>query len=159
MAPTIDDKHMLIQHAGEELAHFELVSALYEQLSGQSLYEAVASQAETMPMPASWPEVVVAAYLVDHAAAVQLAAYQELGEPRLDRLIRKILDHEHEHKTAAETALLDLCQNAGEQRELARQHIDTWYPRACAVMDQAAEPRAKFARSVAAVLTRCGLQR
>jgi 1,2-phenylacetyl-CoA epoxidase catalytic subunit len=92
MAPSIDEKQMLVQHSAEELAHFELVAALYEQVCGRSLYEVIAARTESFPGAASWPELVVAAYLVDHAAAVQLEAYRAFGDARLDRLVRKILD-------------------------------------------------------------------
>lgn len=157
VAPSIDDKHMLVQHASEELAHFELVASTYEETSGHNLYETVASRAETMPIPGSWPEVVVAAYLVDHAAAIQLGAYQQLGDKRLLGLIRKIVDHEHEHKTAAETALRDLCQDAG-RKELARRHLARWYPLACAVMDGSEQAQAAFAESLRRTLESCGLE-
>lgn len=157
-APSVDDKHMLIEHAGEELVHFELISALYEEVSGRNLYDAVAEQAQSMPVPASWPEVVVAAYLVDHAAALQLAAYQQVADARLERVIRKIREHEHEHKTATETALLDLCQSAPERKQLALGHVGTWYPRARAVLDEDSGPVEKFASNVRALLGRCGLE-
>ncbi|HVW30760.1 MAG TPA: ferritin-like fold-containing protein [Polyangiaceae bacterium] len=158
VAPSIDDKHMLAEHAREELSHFEVVSALYEQVAGKNLYDAVAARAEAMPAPASWLEVTVAAYLVDRAAAVQLAAYQKLGDARLEKVIHKILDHEHEHQTAAETALLDQCRGTAERAALARQHVERWYPLARSVMDAAASNADAFANSVRPMLSACGLR-
>jgi len=157
-APTIDDKHMLAEHAREELSHFEVVAALYEQVAGRNLYEVVAPRADVMPAPASWLEVTVAAYLVDRAAAVQLAAYQRLGDGRLDPLIHKILDHEHEHQAAAETALLDQCRGTAERALLARKHVERWFPLARGVMDAASSGAAEFADSVRATLSACGLR-
>jgi 1,2-phenylacetyl-CoA epoxidase catalytic subunit len=158
LAPTIDDKHMLAEHAREELSHFEVVSALYEQVAGRGLYDAVSVRAATMPTPTSWLEVAVAAYLVDRAAAIQLAAYQKLGDPRLEPLIHKILDHEHEHQAAAETALLDQCRVQAAHLELARQHVERWFPLARGVMDPGSANVATFADSVRPTLTACRLQ-
>jgi 1,2-phenylacetyl-CoA epoxidase catalytic subunit len=157
VAPTIDDKHMLAEHAREELSHFEVVAALYEQVAGRNLYEVVAPRAEAMPVPSSWLETTVAAYLVDRAAAVQLAAYQKLGDARLEGLIHKILDHEHEHQAAAETALLDQCRATAERASLARRHVESWYPVAQSVMDAAGSNTAAFADSVRPILSACGL--
>src|ERR1700742_3119720 len=72
LAPTIDDKHMLAEHAREELAHFEVVATLYEKVAGRGLFDAVSARAAMMPSPSSWLEAAVAGYLVDRAAAVQL---------------------------------------------------------------------------------------
>jgi len=157
VAPSIDDKHMLVEHAGEELAHFEIVASLYEQVSGRNLYEAVAARAEALPVPASWLEVAVAAYLVDRAASVQLAAYEALGDAQLSRLIHKILDHEHEHQTAAQTALRDQCQSAADQAR-AQPLVDRWYALAQSTMEVTPELASQFAESVRPVLTGCGLQ-
>jgi 1,2-phenylacetyl-CoA epoxidase catalytic subunit len=148
---------MLAEHAREELSHFEVVAALYEQVAGKNLYEIVAPRAQEMPVPASWLETAVAAYLVDRAAAVQLAAYQKLGDGRLEAMIHKILDHEHEHQTAAETALLDQCSGTRERASLARQHVERWYPLACSVMDTAGANVEAFAASVRPILSTCGL--
>jgi len=157
LAPSIDDKHMLAEHAREELSHFEIVATLYEQVAGRGLYDVVAARASTLPTPASWLEIAVAAYLVDRAAAVQLAAYQKLGDPRLEKLIHKILDHEHEHQAAAETALLDQCSGPSSRGDLARNHVARWYPLARSVMDAPASNATAFADSVRPTLTECGL--
>lgn len=156
VAPTIDDKHMLAEHAREELSHFEVVAAVYDQVAGKNLYETVAPRAQEMPVPASWLETTVAAYLVDRAAAAQLAAYQKLGDARLEAMIHKILDHEHEHQAAAETALLDQCRGTAGGASLARQHVERWYPLARSVMDAGSTAEA-FAASVRPILTACGL--
>ncbi|HEX3598124.1 MAG TPA: ferritin-like fold-containing protein [Polyangiaceae bacterium] len=157
LAPTIDDKHMLAEHAREELSHFEVVAALYEQVAGRGLYDVAATRAATMPAPASWLEVAVAAFLVDRAAAIQLSAYQKLGDARLEKLIHKILDHEHEHQTAAETALLDQCRGTAAHLEQARRHVERWFPLARAVMDAGSATAGAFADSVRPTLTACRL--
>ena len=161
LAPGIDDKHVLLEQAGEELAHFEVIAAMYERVCGKNLYDAVAARADALPMPASWLEITVAAYLVDRAAAVQLSAYEKLGDEQLGKLIHKILDHEHKHLTAAQTTLRDQCQANPEQSQLAQQHVERWFPVARATLDAspaAAAIAAAFADSVRPTLNACGLK-
>jgi 1,2-phenylacetyl-CoA epoxidase catalytic subunit len=158
LAPTIDDKHMLAEHAREELSHFEVVAALYDQVAGRGLFDAVSTRVAMMPSPTSWLEAAVASYLVDRAAAVQLESYQKLGDARLEALIHKILDHEHEHQAAAETALLDQCRVAAGQTDLARRHVERWYPLARQILDASASPEASaFADMIRPTMAECGL--
>ena len=159
LAPTIDDKHMLAENAREELSHFEVVAVLYEQTAGRGLFDVVAARVATMPTPASWLEAAVAGYLVDRAAAVQLGAYQRLGDTRLTALMHKILDHEHEHQTAAETALLDQCRGGTGHAKGATPHVAKWYPLARGVLDAGAgsSVAAAFAESVRPTMNACGL--
>jgi 1,2-phenylacetyl-CoA epoxidase catalytic subunit len=158
LAPTIDDKHMLADHAREELAHFEVIAALYERIAGHGLYEAVSARPGQVPTPTSWLESAVAGYLVDRAASVQLLEYKKLEDPRLDKVIEQILEHEHEHQSAAETALLDQCRIAGAQTA-AREFAAKWYPIALGVLDgpDASRVESLFGASVRTTLSACGL--
>jgi 1,2-phenylacetyl-CoA epoxidase catalytic subunit len=162
LAPTIDDKHMLADHAREELGHFEVVSTLYERLGANGLYEKVAERARAVPSPASWLESAVAGYLVDRAAALQLTDYKRLADARLTTLVDDILEHEHEHQAAAETALVDQCRNNPSAARAAQAHVARWYEVALEVLDGAGGPdgarlAALFADSVRPTLTTCGL--
>jgi 1,2-phenylacetyl-CoA epoxidase catalytic subunit len=161
LAPSIDDKHMLADHAREELAHFEVVAALYEKIAGRGLYDVVSARASAMPSPASWLEAAVAGYLVDRAASVQLAEYRTFTEPRLEPVIQQILEHEHEHQSAAETALLDQCRGGAAASTSVVAHVERWYPLAVSVLDGAGPdaPRVAsvFAESVRATLSACGV--
>jgi 1,2-phenylacetyl-CoA epoxidase catalytic subunit len=160
LAPTIDDKHMLADHAREELAHFEVVGRLYEQLTGNALYEVVARRANEVPVPQSWLEAAVAAYLVDRAAALQLREYQQVGDPRLDQVIDSVLEHEHEHMTAAETALVDQCRATPTSAKQASAHVARWFGIARRLLDGGTDARVAhaFAASVQATLTACGIE-
>jgi len=159
IAPTIDEKHMLAEHAQEELAHFEAVATLYEQLTGHGLYDRIAERAARVPSPASWLEAAVAGYLVDRAASVQLAEYRRLDDVRLGGVARHIMEHEHEHQRAAESALLDLFRGTPEHRELASAHVTRWYPLALGILDDEDRGRvgAVFAESIRATLAACGI--
>jgi 1,2-phenylacetyl-CoA epoxidase catalytic subunit len=158
VAPSIDDKHVLLEQAGEELAHFEVITSMYEHVCGKSLYEAIAARADALPVPSSWLEIAVAAYLVDRAAAVQLAAYEKLGDERLSKLIHKILDHEHKHLTAAQTTLRDQCHADAGSTQLAQQHVERWFALARTTLDVSSETAAAFVNSVRSTLSACGLQ-
>lgn len=161
LAPTIDDKHMLADHAREELAHFEVVATLYEKIAGRGLYDVVSARAASVPSPGSWLEAAVAGYLVDRAASVQLAEYRALTDARLDPVIHQILEHEHEHQTAAETALLDQCREGSAASASVGLHVARWYPLAVSVLDgvgpDAARVRGVFAASVRSTLAACGV--
>lgn len=160
-APTIDDKHMLAEHAQEELHHFEVVASLHDQLAGRPLFEVASRRAAEVPMPATWLEAAVAGYLVDRAASMQLREYTQLGDPRLEAVVREIHEHEHEHQAAAETALLDQVRDNPSTTDAMRSHVARWYQIALSVLDGPSGPDADrvakaFAASVRATLAACG---
>jgi len=160
LAPTIDDKHMLADHAREELSHFEVISRLYEQVTGKALYDVIGARASEVPSPRSWLEAAVAAYLVDRAAAVQLREYQRVGDPRLDRVIDVVLEHEHEHMAAAETALIDQARATPATAKLAEEHVARWFAIARGLLDEGpdtARVAQSFATSVRVALSACGI--
>jgi 1,2-phenylacetyl-CoA epoxidase catalytic subunit len=159
LAPTIDDKQMLANHAREELHHFEVVSTCYEDLGGQRLFETVSPRTHDAPVPRSWLETAVAGYLFDRAVAVQLAAYKKLGDSRLEKLVDEILEHEHEHQAAAESALLDECRSNPASVKAAGSHVAYWFRVAVDVLDDS-EPSAvldEYRSSIQATLRACGL--
>jgi 1,2-phenylacetyl-CoA epoxidase catalytic subunit len=162
LAPTLDDKIMLLEHAREELSHFEAVAGLYEKLTGRSLYEHAAPHAAQIPAPTTWLEAAVAGYLVDRAASAQLRDYLRIADTRLAAVVREIHEHEHEHQAAAETALLDQCRNNPAAALAARPLISRWYRVALSVLDAQSGPDAErvaqaFGASVSDTLSECGL--
>jgi 1,2-phenylacetyl-CoA epoxidase catalytic subunit len=159
LAPTIDDKQMLANHAREELHHFEVVSTRFEDLGGQRLFETVSPRTHDAPVPRSWLETAVAGYLFDRAVAVQLFAYKKLGDSRLDALVDEILEHEHEHQAAAETALLDECRSNPASVKAAGSHVAYWYKIAVDVLDDSGQGGVleEYRASIQATLKACGL--
>jgi 1,2-phenylacetyl-CoA epoxidase catalytic subunit len=162
LAPTLDDKIMLLEHAREELSHFEAVAVLYEKLTSQSLFEHASPHAAQIPQPTTWLEAAVAGFLVDGAAAAQLRDYLGIGDTRLAAVVREIHEHEHEHKAAAETALLDQCRGNPAAALAARPLISRWYRVALSVLDAQTGPDAErvaraFAEGVRETLAECGL--
>jgi 1,2-phenylacetyl-CoA epoxidase catalytic subunit len=159
LAPTIDDKQMLANHAREELHHFEVVSTRYEDLGGQRLFETVSPRTHDAPVPRSWLETAVAGYLFDRAVAIQLLAYKKLGDPRLDAVVDEILEHEHEHQAAAETAFLDECRSNPASVKAAGTHVAYWYRVAVDVLDDAGNGGVldEYRAGIQATLKACGL--
>lgn len=159
LAPTIDDKQMLANHAREELHHFEVVSTRYEDIGGQRLFETVSPRTHDAPVPRSWLETAVAGYLFDRAVSVQLSAYKKLGDSRLDVLVDEILEHEHEHQAAAESALLDECRSNPASVKAAGSHVAYWYRVAVDVLDdpERSGVLAEYRSSIQATLKACGL--
>jgi 1,2-phenylacetyl-CoA epoxidase catalytic subunit len=161
VAPTIDDKHMLAEHAQEELRHFEVVAALHDKLTGRPLFEIASSRAAEVPTPTTWLEAAVAGYLVDRAASTQLREYTKVGDPRLEAVVREILEHEHEHLAAAETALLDQVRDNPSIAVAMRSHVARWYQIALSLLDgpsglDADRVAAAFSAGVRGTLAQCG---
>jgi 1,2-phenylacetyl-CoA epoxidase catalytic subunit len=162
LAPSIDDKHMLADHAREELGHFEVVAALYEKLTDRPLHEAVRERAAAVPTPGSWLESAVAGFLIDRAAASQLLEYKNTDDDRVSSVIDEITEHEHEHMTAAGTALLDQCRGKPQAAKAAQAHLARWFEIAESLLDTApksGDSRAAkaFVESVKPTLAACGL--
>lgn len=159
LAPTIDDKHMLAEHAQEELRHFEVVATLHDQISGRSLFESASRRASEVPRPSTWLEAAVAGYLVDRAASTQLREYTRDEDSRLLPVVREILEHEHEHQAAAETALLDQVRDDPAAKALIGPLVARWYRIALSIFDAPAEASVAvsvFEGSVATTLAACG---
>jgi 1,2-phenylacetyl-CoA epoxidase catalytic subunit len=162
LAPSIDDKHMLADHASEELSHFEVVSALYEKLAGRTLHDAVRDRAAEIPAPSTWLEAAVAAFLIDRAAASQLLEYKSADDLRLSGVIDEITEHEHEHMTAVGTALLDQCRGASAATlKAASAHLSRWFGIASGLLDVGGTPDSRaasaFVESIKPTLSACGL--
>jgi 1,2-phenylacetyl-CoA epoxidase catalytic subunit len=161
LAPSIDDKHMLLAHAQEELTHFEVVSGLYERLAGRSLHDAVRDRAAEVPVPVTWLEATVAGFLIDRAAASQLLEYRSADDPRLSLVVDEITEHEHEHMTAVGTSLLDLCSGKPEVPRTATAHLAKWFDIAKGLLDspKGGDSRAAtaFVDGIRPTLAACGL--
>jgi 1,2-phenylacetyl-CoA epoxidase catalytic subunit len=161
LAPSIDDKHMLADHAREELEHFEVVSAVYEKLAGRALHDAVRERAAEIPSPSTWLEAAVAGYLIDRAAASALLEYENVDDSRLTGIIDDITEHEHEHMTAAGAALRDVCRTAtAAELRAASVHLSRWFGIATSLLDtSSSDSRAAtaFVESTKPTLVACGL--
>jgi 1,2-phenylacetyl-CoA epoxidase catalytic subunit len=162
LAPSIDDKHMLADHAREELGHFEVVAAIYEKLTDRPLHEAVRERAAAIPTPGTWLEAAVAGFLIDRAAASQLLEYKNTDDARVSSIIDEITEHEHEHMSATGTALLDQCRGKPQVARSAQAHLARWFEIAESLLDHSAktgDSRAAraFVESVKPTLAACGL--
>jgi 1,2-phenylacetyl-CoA epoxidase catalytic subunit len=161
LAPSIDDKHMLADHAREELGHFEVVAALYEKLTDRPLHEAVRERAAAVPAPATWLEAAVAGFLIDRAAASQLLEYKNTDDARVSSIIDEITEHEHEHMSATGTALLDQCRGKPQAAKAAQAHLARWFEIAESLLDGATKGDSRaakaFVESVKPTLAACGL--
>jgi hypothetical protein len=131
LAPTLDDKQLLVRHCADELEHYELALSLYDELGGHSQLEDLA--AEPTSMPRSWPESMVAAHLLDQACRAQLCAYVASPDDVLRAFGDRLLSGELDHLEASGAALRELA-NRGDQEAL-RSHVAVWLPRALASLD------------------------
>ena len=157
-APTVDDKQMLADHAREELHHFEAVSAVYEDLSGEALEGIVGGRVAGFPRPSSWLETAIAGFLFDRAVFCQLKSYEAMGDNRLYALVLHIIEHEREHQKAAEATLRDLCRTPAFVPETAQEHLYHWLSIARRALDWSSrDAEETFIESVGPVVRDCGL--
>lgn len=174
LAPTLDDKLLLVDHAREELLHFEAIAGVYEELGAGDLFKAVAAAASNLPAPRSWVEAVVVACFFDRAPQFAFDAFRSSSYAPLANVVARIVDDEIDHQAAAEKTLADLCAMSPQNRELAQDCVNRWLP-ICVGMVAVRDPTSERAERLGlkahvegdpvdalladarAILARCGL--
>ncbi len=127
LAPSLDDKMLLIEQTHEELEHFELTADFYGELTGSDLHVAIIGIADAPP-PTSWPELVVAQFLLCRAEKFQLAEHRSSSCRPYAEMTEKLLADEESHAAAGEAALRKLSSDAAGADHLAslQAHVDRW---------------------------------
>jgi ring-1,2-phenylacetyl-CoA epoxidase subunit PaaA len=126
LAPTLDDKALLLHQAHEELEHFEALSGLYEKLGGGDLFEVVRHRLSEVPEPSSWLEAVVVESLFCRAGRFHLREHQSPSYAPYADIVKRILAEEEEHLTAADGVLRDLCWDDPANVRSAQVHLERW---------------------------------
>lgn len=128
LALTLDEKHLWIHHAADELAHFEAVASAYEEVAAVDLMSAVEPTLVPLPRPRTWLEAVVAALLIDGAVTSRIAPCSPASPALLRNLRSRILAGESDHQAAAGLALRQACQCSTARCELVSSLVDRWLP-------------------------------
>jgi 1,2-phenylacetyl-CoA epoxidase catalytic subunit len=126
LAPSLDDKALLLQQAREELEHFEALGGLYEELGAGDLFEVVRHRLAAIPEPSSWLEAVVVESLFCRAGRFHLREQQSPAYPPYADIVKRILAEEEEHLTAADGVLRDLCRDDPGNLRAAQGHLERW---------------------------------
>ncbi len=125
LAPSLDDKILLIEHAREELDHFESAAVLYEELDAGDLLSKVAPGAARVPRAESWLEVAFVQFLFCRAGKLQLREYAGSTYRPYAEIVAKILREEEEHGAAGEATLRELCREP-PHAEKAQACFERW---------------------------------
>lgn len=109
--PSLEYKKLVAHQMEEELEHFEEVTKLYEQVTGDNLLEAVQSKMERVPYPESWTELAMAQFLYDRAGEFHLREYTTCSFAPYSRIVTKILEEEEGHEGFGENVVLELAKD------------------------------------------------
>jgi len=128
LAPTLDEKQMFARHCLDELGHFEMVAARYEDWGAGDLLAKVAPRVAKLPRPTSWLEMVLVGISFDRAVYYQLRAYAAAPDRRIAELAVQVIADEHDHLAAGQAALSDLAAHEGDLSKRLNELLDRWLP-------------------------------
>lgn len=123
-AETLSAKQVLAEHAAQELMHFEVIAAAYEELGVGDLFAKVGKRAAHVIAPNSWPEAVVAQILHDRPGRLVLRRTEERLSAWLPKAHALLLDEEG-HDGVALAMLRECCEDPAHAKA-AQAHVPGW---------------------------------
>jgi 1,2-phenylacetyl-CoA epoxidase catalytic subunit len=126
--PTLEFKQKVIEHAQEELEHYEACIQLYDEIGAGDL-EAICSklldEEKPIPFPESFLELGVMQLCYDTASAFHLREYENCSFDSYCRVVGKILEEEEGHENFGAEVLIEHCRDA-KNREGAQALFEKW---------------------------------
>jgi len=100
-------------HIREEVEHYQAVSQMYREFTGQEVEPHVLERLSGRPVPfaESWMELAMAQFLYDRGGFWQLKEYDECSFLPYRGVIQKIVKEEAGHQTLGERIVVELCQD------------------------------------------------
>jgi hypothetical protein len=123
-AETLSAKQVLAEHAAQELLHFEVIAAAYEEMGAGDLFAKVGKRAAHAIAPMSWPETVVAQLLHDRPGRLVLRRTEERLASWLPKAHALLIDEEGHDGVAL--AMLRECCEGSIGRNAAQAHVLGW---------------------------------
>ena len=126
--PTLEYKRQVMEHAVEELEHYEACVALYSELDAGDLDKICTKRlAEDEPIPfvGSFLELGVAQCLYDSASGFHLREYENCSFDPYCRVVGKILEEEEGHEDFGAELLIEYCRDPANRAE-AQEYFDKW---------------------------------
>ncbi len=166
-AETLSAKQVLAEHAAQELLHFEVIAAAYEELGAGDLFAKVGKRAAHVIAPMSWPETVVAQLLHDRPGRLVLRRTEERLASWLPKAHALLIDEEGHDGVAL--AMLRECCESPIGRHAAQAHVPGWlrvtlrplcergFGRCWQEDDTLAEVVREYLGELLPVFARCGL--
>jgi 1,2-phenylacetyl-CoA epoxidase catalytic subunit len=109
----------MVWHIREEAEHYEAVSKMYREFTGEDVEPKVASRLRGKPVPfaESWVELAMAQFLYDRGGFWQLKEYEECSFVPYRSVVQKIVSEEAGHQNLGEKIVVELCQSGRHEGE------------------------------------------
>jgi 1,2-phenylacetyl-CoA epoxidase catalytic subunit len=109
----------MVWHIREEAEHYEAVSKMYRDFTGEDVETKVWTRLSTKPVPfaESWIELAMAQFLYDRGGFWQLKEYEECSFPPYRGVVQKIVKEEAGHQNLGEKIVVELCKSGRHEGE------------------------------------------
>jgi 1,2-phenylacetyl-CoA epoxidase catalytic subunit len=110
-------------HIREEVEHYEAVSRMYRDFTGEEVEPVVAKRlaGKAVPFAESWIELAMAQFLYDRGGFWQLKEYEACSFVPYRAVIQKIVKEEAGHQGLGEKIVVELCR--GGAHDAAKQAL------------------------------------
>jgi 1,2-phenylacetyl-CoA epoxidase catalytic subunit len=117
----------MVWHIQEEMEHYQAVSRMYRDFTGQEVEPVVRERLAGRPVPfaESWMELAMAQFLYDRGGFWQLKEYEECSFVPYRGVIQKIVKEEAGHQSLGEKIVVELCQS-GRHEDVKQGLFEKW---------------------------------
>jgi 1,2-phenylacetyl-CoA epoxidase catalytic subunit len=117
----------MVWHIREEAEHYEAVSRMYRDFTGEPVEPRVRERLAGRPVPfaESWLELAMAQFLYDRGGFWQLKEYDQCSFVPYRGVIQKIVGEEEGHQGLGEKIVVELCRS-GEHDERKQALFEKW---------------------------------
>jgi 1,2-phenylacetyl-CoA epoxidase catalytic subunit len=117
----------MVWHIQEETEHYQAVSAMYREFTGEEVEPVVIERLAQKPVPfaESWFELAMAQFLYDRGGFWQLKEYDQCSFVPYRSVIQKIVEEEAGHQGLGERIVVELCQS-GKYEDVKQPMFEKW---------------------------------
>jgi 1,2-phenylacetyl-CoA epoxidase catalytic subunit len=117
----------MVWHIQEEMEHYQDVSRMYREFTGEEVEPVVRARLADRPVPfaESWFELAMAQFLYDRGGFWQLKEYEQCSFAPYRSVIQKIVKEEAGHQALGEKMVVELCQS-GRHEDVKQPLFEKW---------------------------------
>ncbi len=117
----------MVWHIREECEHYEAVSKMYREFTGQEVEPVVRKRLEGKPVPMaeSWMELAMAQFLYDRGGFWQLKEYEECSFVPYREVVEKIVKEEAGHQDLGGKIVVEQCRS-GSYDDVKQALFEKW---------------------------------
>lgn len=117
----------MVWHIQEEMEHYQDVSRMYREFTGEEVEPVVRARLADRPVPfaESWFELAMAQFLYDRGGFWQLKEYEQCSFVPYRAVIQKIVKEEAGHQALGEKMVVELCQS-GRHEDVKQALFERW---------------------------------